>query len=57
MDYLSPLGNNMATSGRSKDHELTLPSAAQVVRVILLELNADLLASVWLARTPSTSAR
>ena len=39
MDYLSPLGNNMAYVGAvEKLMNLTIPERAQVIRVILLEL-------------------
>src|SRR2546428_10046952 len=49
MDYLSPLGNNMAYVGAvEKLMNLTIPERAQVLRVILLELTRISSHLVWL---------
>ncbi len=49
MDYLSPLGNNMAYVGAvEKILGLTVPERAQVLRVILLELTRISSHLVWL---------
>src|SRR4029450_5546662 len=49
MDYLSPLGNNMAYVGAvERLMGLTLPERAQVLRVILLELARISSHLVWL---------
>lgn len=49
MDYLSPLGNNMAYVGAvEKLMNLTIPERAQVIRVILLELTRISSHLVWL---------
>jgi NADH-quinone oxidoreductase subunit D len=50
MDYLSPLGNNMAYVGAvEKIMNLTIPERAQTLRVILLELTRISSHLVWLA--------
>jgi NADH-quinone oxidoreductase subunit D len=49
MDYLSPLGNNMAyVAAVEKLMNLTIPERAQVIRVILLELTRISSHLVWL---------
>src|SRR5207249_11029938 len=49
MDYLSPLGNNMAYIGAvEKLMNLEIPERAQVLRVILLELTRISSHLVWL---------
>ncbi|HXL15523.1 MAG TPA: NADH dehydrogenase (quinone) subunit D [Methylomirabilota bacterium] len=49
MDYLSPLGNNMAyVAAVEKLMNLTIPERAQVLRVILLELTRISSHLVWL---------
>ena len=49
MDYLSPLGNNMAYVGAvERLLDLTIPERAQVLRVILLELTRISSHLVWL---------
>jgi len=49
MDYLSPLGNNMAYVGAVESLlNLTIPERAQVIRVILLELTRISSHLVWL---------
>src|SRR5258707_5038850 len=49
MDYLSPLGNNLAYVGAvEKLMNLTIPERAQVLRVILLELTRISSHLVWL---------
>src|SRR5256885_12938864 len=48
MDYLSPLGNNMAyVAAVEKLMNLTIPEGAQVIRVILLELTRISSHLVW----------
>lgn len=50
MDYLSPLGNNMAYVGAVEQlMALTIPERAQTLRVVLLELTRISSHLVWLA--------